>query len=127
MKEYFISITDVVKLVHSDGPIGIDPQIICPHYSSCRTAQSAGLSYDFCKMYKCATFYHLRKTDNVRESSTKMDIARVVQQHFQNPSGNGNGNSNGHSNGNGYHANGNGNGNSNGRSKRVSPIAASFY
>lgn len=112
MKEYFVSIIDVARIVHKDGPIGIDPQYICPHYSNCRTAQSAPLPMDFCTMYKCATFYHLRN-EQVREEIPRLDIVKIVEQHLH---GNSNGNGNGHR----------GNGSSNGKERKQNPIASSF-
>ncbi|MBS3079203.1 hypothetical protein J4218_03730 [Candidatus Pacearchaeota archaeon] len=108
MREYFGTVIQVLHRIDEDGPFGIDPQYLCPHYSNCRTAQSAPLPTDFCSRYKCNTFYHLKNQEKIRgEDNSRPDIARIVEQHL-NPGANGNGNG------------------CNGNVRKTSAIAASF-
>jgi len=94
----------------------------CPKYENCRTGRD--LPPEFCAKYRCNTFYQvdtlayfrdlIKKLEHhvaVNEEEKKTpDIARIVQQHFNQSS---NSNGNGHSNGNG-------------KTGRISSISASF-
>ena len=112
MREYFGTVIQVLQRINEDGPIGIDPQYLCPHYSTCVSAKA--LSMDFCSRYKCNTFYHLKKQERaIEENRVRPDIAKIIEQHLHR-----------NSNGNGHNGSG-GNGH-NGRIRRISPISESF-